>query len=816
MYRVARAAGVACVASDTCFHCAAPLPASGSWSGEVDGALRAFCCAGCLAVARTIRSAGLEAYYRDRPAAASKPPRPDDTRGGWAHDNGIARRAGLLLPRAGGDADAALLLEGMTCGACVWLLEAWLARVDGVRSAHVNLALRRAQVRIDPARVTLGTLLDAVARIGYVAHPYDASRRDALARNEARVMLRRTVIAWLAMMQVMMLALPLYIGDDGVTIEQRRLLDWASVTLTLPVMLYCAGPFFRAAWANVRARRLGMDVPVATALAAAFAASVVATLNGTGVTYYDSITMFVALLLTARAIELHARQRAADALDFTARALPATAERYAAWPDRTSLETVSADLLARNDVVLLRPGAAIPSDGRVIEGASHVDESWLTGESVPRARAAGDTVLAGAVNLESVLVVRVDEPVDATQLAALTRLVQNAADARPPIARLADRIAGRFVGAMLAVAAVSALCWLIVEPSRALAVTFAVLAVSCPCALSLATPATLASAAGALARRRIVLTRPDALEALAHVTTMAFDKTGTLTHGRLELACFEALRPITLDRALAIAAALEHGSEHPLARAIRTRAHRAAVANDIAMTPGLGVEGEVSGVRWRLGRADFAGGRDDTGAALPTACTAVVLGDAQGPVALFGFADTPREDARETIELLRGAGVRSLLLSGDRRGAVEATARALAIGDARAALTPMAKRDAIVALQDRHDVVAMVGDGINDAPALATADVAVSLGSATPLAQCTADVVVLSGRLSDIPAALALARRAHRIVRQNLAWALLYNAVAVPAAALGLVSPSIAAIGMSLSSLVVIANALRAARIPGV
>jgi Cu2+-exporting ATPase len=796
-----------------CFHCAETVPAGSAWTADIDGALRRFCCAGCVAVARTIHGAGLDAYYRNRPAPAATPSRAAE-QGAWARDNAIAQRAGLLHVRADGSADAALLIEGLTCGACVWLLESWLARVEGVREVRVNLALRRAQVRFDPRRLTLAPLLEAAAAVGYAAHPYDPVRREALARREARALLRRTVLAWLAMMQVMMLALPAYLGDEGVSAEQRRLLDWASLTLTLPVLLYCAAPFFLGAWRSLRARRLGMDVPVAIALAGAFAGSLAATVSASGVTYYDSITMFVALLLTARALELRARQRAAAALELTARALPASAERYAAWPDRAKVESVGADVLVRDDVVLVRPGATVPADACVVEGTSQVDESWLTGESLPRPRSVGDALLAGSINRDSVLIARVVRTGDDTEIATLTRLVQNAADARPPLAQLADRVAAGFVTAMLVLAAGTAIYWLDAEPARALAITFAVLAVSCPCALSLATPAALAAAAGALARRQIVLTRPEALETLARVTTLAFDKTGTLTAGRPRLTDLVALRAISRERVLTIAAALEQGSEHPIARAIVEAADEVKPASGVTMSPGRGVEGDIDGARWRIGRPDFVGVHDADLAAIPSGCTVVALGDAQGPVALLGFADAPRDDALAAVRSLGAQGIGTHVLSGDRQATVDATARALAIDIARGELAPHAKRDAIDALRAEGRIVGMVGDGVNDAPALAAAHVAISLGSATPLAQCTADVVVLGERLRDIPAAVALARRARRIVRENLAWALAYNAAAIPAAAAGLVTPLVASIGMSLSSLVVIANALRAGRMP--
>ena len=817
MFREARPAAGGPRAAAGCYHCALPLPPRTSWTAEIAGAPRAFCCAGCLAVAQTIAGAGLSAYYRDRPQPAAAFPRNDAESAAPTYDDAVAARAGWLRRRDDGTAEISLLLEGVTCGACVWLIETWLQRQAGVLDAAVNLALRRAVVRVDPQRIALGQLLTVIGDIGYRAHPYDPARREALARREGRVLLRRTALALLAMMQIMMLALPTYLGSADVAPADRRLLDWASLTLTFPVLLYCAAPFFTGALRDLRRRRLGMDVPVALAIAAAFAGSLAATVHGAGATYYDSISMFVALLLLARLLEHRARQRAADALELTARVVPMTAERYRAYGEDDALDPVAAEQLCAGDVVCVRPGALVPADGIIVEGQSHVDESWLTGEALPRRCGQGDRALAGAINRDGMLVLRVQHAGESTQIALLSHLVAAAAAARPPLAQAADRIAGIFTAVMLGVAAAAALYWMATEPGRALAVTFAVLAVSCPCALSLATPAALTAAAGALARRHIVVSRPEALEALAHVNHVAFDKTGTLTQGTLALTAFVALRPLTREHALSIAAALEHASEHPLARALRSAAPVRGVAAQPRNRPGEGVEGVVEGHAWRLGRIDFVAASSTDGlaaglAAMPPSCTVVALGDDAGVAALLGFADVLREEAPATVRTLTHHGVATSMLSGDRAGTVQWVGAQAGITDVHGALRPEDKRAAIAGLQQRGAIVAMVGDGVNDAPALAAADVGISLGSATPLAQTSADLVMLDGRLDGIPAALAIARRTRHVIRENLGWALVYNVAALPAAACGFVTPLMASAGMAVSSIIVVANALRAGR----
>jgi Cu2+-exporting ATPase len=456
----------------------------------------------------------------------------------------------------------------------------------------------------------------------------------------------------------------------------------------------------------------------------------------------------------------------------------------------------------------------------VVDGRAAVEEAVLTGESSPVAKSIGADVLAGSIVRDGTLVVRVEAAGESTRLAAIERLSERAASERPRVARVADRIAGWFVAVLLVLACAVALAWWSVDPSRALAVTFAVLVVSCPCALSLATPAALAAASGALSRRHVVVAHADAIEGLAHVTHVVLDKTGTLTFGRLAVERVVALGTTTRDQALALAASLESASEHPIARALREAASSAnlPVARDLAIVPGQGVEGFVDGVRLRVGRFQYVAALSNAAPpaeahGVPDHATLIALGDETRLRALIALADTTRPGALALASELDALGISTVVLSGDRAASVSAVAGPLGVADARGDLTPEDKRAAIAALQAQGAVVAMAGDGINDAPSLAQAQVSISLGSATPLAQWTADVVVLCDELPRIAQAIAHARRAMTIVRQNLGWAFVYNAIAIPAAALGLVTPLAAAIGMSASSLVVVGNALRVARI---
>jgi Cu2+-exporting ATPase len=709
----------------------------------------------------------------------------------------------------------ALLVEGVRCGACVWLFESWLSRQRGIASAGLNFATRRARVRFDPDETSLAAILRAVAAIGYRAYPYDRARREALARREGRALLLRSGLALLAMMQVMMFAVPAYVSGEGIDPGHRALLDWASLTLTLPVVLYSAAPFFGGAWRDVKLARLGMDVPIALGIAGAFVASVWATITRSGAVYFDSITMFVALVLLARLVEWRVRERAGDALEAIARELPPAAERLVEYPHDASAQTVAAASLAPGDHVRVATGAPIPVDGVVIEGRSSVEEALLTGESWPRAKAAGDHVLAGSINRESPLIVRVSAAGEATTLSALGRLAERAANERPRIATLSDTVAAGFVAALLCIALASALAWAMIDAPRALPIALAVLVVSCPCALSLATPAAIASAAGALSRRRILCVRPDALEALSRVTHVVLDKTGTLTAGDVRL--LDVVPSANLERAacVAIAAALERGSSHPIARALHEHATSACVAGQVSAVPGQGIEGIVAGRRYRLGREAWvtriAGSQSAAASAHPSAgeSTCVALGCDAGLVATLRFGDRLRDGARAFVDTLREAGLAVSIVSGDRAPAVERVARAVGVDDWHADAAPEDKQSIVASLQRRGGVVAMIGDGINDAPGLARADVSLTFGSAATLTQWTADAIVLGDDLAGVAFALRMARRTFRVIRQNVGWALVYNAIAIPLAATGHLSPLVAAVGMSASSLVVVGNAWR-------
>ncbi|MEW6164096.1 MAG: heavy metal translocating P-type ATPase [Pseudomonadota bacterium] len=804
--------------SENCYHCGLPVPADLDLHVEVDGAPRTMCCAGCQAVAQAIVDNNLTDYYRHRDALPESPREamPLELQELGLFDHPEVQK-NFVRPVGDHEREAALILEGITCAACVWLNEAHIARQPGVTAVDINYATRRARVRWDENATKLSAILDAVQAIGYRAHPYDITRSEQLAQKERRTAQWRLFVAGFGMMQVMMYALPIYLADGDMTPDIEQLMRWASLLLTLPVMAYSAAPFFANAWRDLKFRRVGMDVPVALGLGSAFLASVWATLMAAGVIYFDSVTMFVFFLLSGRYLEMMARQKAARGVEALARALPAFAERLPHWP-ATEGERVAVVDLAAGDVVRVKPGETLPGDGEVIEGESSCDESLLTGESRPVAKQAGSAVTGGSLNVSSPLVIRLGGVGEATRLASIRRLMEQAAAEKPSIVQTADRIAARFIWVLLALAATSGLYWLNADPERALWIFVAVLVVSCPCALSLATPAALTVATGAMARAGVLVTRGHAIETLARANRWVFDKTGTLTTGRPTVVDWRSFGGADEDRTFALVRALEQASEHPIGRALLEKVSAGGTASVSALRAmtGLGIEARLeAGHAVRIGVPAFVAELhgmpvpEAMGDWLDSGDTVVALGDASGWLAGFRIADRLRPGTAEALGNLHGQGLKLTILSGDAPRTVAAVAAELHVDEYRGGMTPEGKHAYLGEMQAAGDTVAMVGDGVNDAPVLAQAHVSVAMGGGTDLARGQADVVLLSDDLTHLASGVAIARRTLRIMRQNLAWAFAYNVIAIPLAMTGHVTPWMAGIGMSASSLLVVLNALR-------
>ena len=804
-----------------CYHCGLPIPAGVDLPVDVDGARHQMCCTGCQAVAESIVSSGLIDYYRRRDAMPeqARDAMPDELKDLGLFDHPDFQQ-GFVKPVGEHEREAALILEGITCAACIWLNEQHVAHQPGVTAIDINYATRRARVRWDERRIKLSDILAAIQAIGYRAYPYDAARSEQISQRERRSALWRLFVAGFGMMQVMMYAFPAYIAEDGdITADIESLMRWASLILTAPVVLYSAAPFFSHAWRDVRLRRLGMDVPVALGIGAAFVASCWATFIGHGEVYFDSVTMFVFFLLCGRYVEMLARQKAVRGVEELGKALPAFAERLAAWPGPDG-EKVPVSQLLTGDVIRVKPGEALPADGVVVEGESNANEALLTGESRPVPKRPGSAVTGGSVNIGSPLCVRVTRTGEHTRLAAIRQLMERASAEKPRVVQQADRFAAYFIVALLVLAAVTAAWWYWHDPDRALWVFVSVLVVSCPCALSLATPVALTVATDALARMGILVTRGHAIEALARADHFVFDKTGTLTYGEMRVEQVRLLGAIAEARARQLAAGLEQGSEHAIAAALRLGGGNAPLPAfaGLTATTGQGVAGVLDGTPYRIGRPAFVA--ELVGTPVPDVLlddersgrTVIALASSAGWLAGFALSDGLREDCPAAFESLRGKGIELSIFSGDTPSTVEALAGRLGVQHALGGMTPEGKHAALIALQKGDAVIAMVGDGVNDAPVLAQAQVSVAMGGGTDLARNQADIVLLSGRLGSLAEGVTLSRRALTIIRQNLWWSFAYNFTAVPLAMSGLVTPWMAGIGMSASSLLVVLNALRLQR----
>ncbi len=806
--------------SGNCYHCGQDIPDGTELSVRVGEQPRAMCCGGCQAVAQAIVDNGLGDYYRNRDAMPDSPREalPEELGNLLLYDHAEFQKS-FVRSLGENEREASLILEGITCAACIWLNEQHLSRLPGVSGVDINYATRRARVRWDDSRVKLSDILSAVAAIGYRAYPYDTARSEALANKERRTALWRLFVAGFGMMQVMMYAIPVYLAAEGdMTPDVEQLMRWASFVLTVPVVLYSSAPFFRSAWRDLRLFRVGMDVPVALGVGAAFAASVWATITHSGEVYFDSVTMFVFFLLGGRFLEMTARQKAVSVTEALTKLLPAFASRMQGYPgSRDPLQVVASDLRT-GDVLLVKPGEAIPADGLVLEGISSANEALLTGESRPVLKQPGNRVTGGAINSESALVMRVEQVGEGTRLSAIVRLMERAAAEKPRIVELADRIAARFVGALLLVATAVALVWWSIDPQKALWITVSVLVVTCPCALSLATPVALTVASGALARAGLLVTRGHAIESLARATHFVFDKTGTLTRGEMRLLEVLPLGELDVEACKRLAAALEQTSEHPLGRALCNAAPGAPVLSDCRNEPGNGIVGVFEGRNLRIGRPEWVAEAHgipmstDGAAMLTCGETVIALADDSGWLALFRIGDEIRPEAADLVEELKAAGCEVVLLTGDAPVVARRIAGQLGIEDVRAGVSPHGKQEFVRLLQQHGALVAMVGDGVNDAPVLAQAHVSIAMGGGAALARTQADFVLLSENLEHLCQGLKLARRSLRVIRQNLIWSFVYNFVALPLAMFGFITPWMAGIGMSGSSLLVVLNSLRLQR----
>ena len=813
-----------------CFHCGLPVPNKLDIRVNINGKDEAMCCYGCQAVAQSIVNSGMEDFYKFRTEPSQKAEEivPEFLQQLKAYDNPQVQKQ-FISDGSEEIREVSLILEGIVCAACIWLNEQHLNALPGVISANINYSNNRARVRWDNTRISLSEILESITRIGYLAHPYNPDHQQYLIEKEKKQQLRRIGIAAILGMQIMILAVAMYTGDWwGIEEGFKQMFRWVSMAITVPLLLFASRPFFTAALRDLKNKRVGMDVPVALGIGIAFSASVMHTFQGSGEVYFDSVAMFTFFLLSARYFESNARKRTAEATEALLNLQPAIATKLALDEnghfDQQNQSNISVAELSIGDYVLVRPGENIPTDGTIVEGTSGINESLITGESLPVTKTINDEAVGGSTNTESPLVIQIDKIGDDTVLASIHRLLDEAQNRKPAIAKMADRLASKFVSIILLLASGVAIYWYQTSPEHWVAITIATLVVTCPCALSLATPTAITAASGQLARLGLLPTSATALETLGKATDFVFDKTGTLTQGNIRLVKSVSLDEDDIKNHLKIAAALEAGSEHPVARSLIQAANESKHGNTIKVSQlensaGQGVSGNIENTNWYLGNIKYINQvcQQNISTDLLTEhqvseLTLVALATDKKAFAVFAFDDELREEAKPLIEKLKQQNKTITLMTGDHEANARRIARQVGIDNVYADLKPADKLAQVQAMQQNGAIVAMTGDGINDAPVLAGADVSIAMGSGTQLAAAHADMILLSNHIEHLYSGYQISRRTLKIIKQNLSWAFGYNLLAVPAAAAGYVEPWMAAIGMSASSLLVVLNALRLTR----
>ncbi len=802
------------VPDNHCYHCLLVIPDHLDLTVIIDEKPRAMCCPGCAAVAQTIIDSGLDNYYRHRtinelPTSAnarnSSALIPEEL----ALYNSEKLQQSFVTLSAKGTKEATLVIEGITCAACIWLLEHHLQKQPGVASFSVNMTNHRAQISWDEAQIPLSQILSEIHDIGYLAHPYRPDIEEQLLAKEHKRAMRRLGIAGVGMMQVTTLAIALYFGAfSGIEDDIKNNLRWISLIVCTPIVFYAARPFFQAALRDFKTRHLSMDVPVSIAIGAAYIASTWATIFASGEVYFDSVAMFTFFLLFGRYLEMQARHRTGRAGNALQNLLPEAATKILTKDGQSSEQLVAASDLSVGDTVLVKPGQTIPADGIITQGYSSIDESALTGEYLPQRRNLDDNVIGGTINVENPLHIQITKIGAQTQLSAIVRLLERASEEKPAVAKIADSIANYFVAFVLLSALVVSISWYFIDPEQAFWVTLSVLVVTCPCALSLATPTALTTATGTLRQHGFLITRSHVLENLSVTTDIVFDKTGTLTQGNLSIE--QTITEFEKSEVLTIAAALEANSEHPIAQAFKP--YLQSSASNLEVTLGQGIQGEFQGKIYRIGKAAYASQILTQAAPCPPDDQShwLLLCDNQQIMAWFSIDDTLRPDSKFCIDYLNKANINVHMLTGDSSSSAETLAEQLGITNVCKGASPADKISYITDLQkDNQRKVVMVGDGINDLPVLAGAQTSIAMGSASDLAKTHADAVLTKGELAVIVTSLTLAKKTKRIIKQNIGWAIGYNFTALPLAAFGLIPPWAAAIGMSLSSLIVVTNALR-------
>lgn len=790
-----------------CFHCDLDIPGNLDYHFNVLGKRREFCCAGCLAIAETLVENELTSFYRFRDASSNKPRPliPQEIQDLDALDN-----ASILNDITSKDENyrkIELGLEGITCAACGWLIEKKLSALPQVSKISVNVSTHRATL-IWRQDSKLSEILKTLVKLGYRAYPFSEDARQKSFEKSNRSYIKRLLVAGLGMMQVMTYALAIYIGEfQDISEQHQGFLYWVSGIVTTPVVLYSAKPFFQSALRNLKAKQLGMNLPVSIAILSAYSASVYSLFSGNNVYYFDSVVMFTFFLLIGRFLEHRARYRSLLKQQNFQRLIPLSVSRR---NNDCSLMNIGISEVQPKDVLVINAGGVIPVDGILMERLAEVDESVITGEFIPVKKQPGDLLSSGSSNHSASLVMQVTQDFAHSHIQKLISLQQNAEQMKPDSVSLADKISHWYVMILLMLVITSGVYWWQIAPENAFAIILSVLVVSCPCALSLATPAAIAAATAQLSDLGLMIRSKTALSQLAKIDHLYFDKTGTLTTASMQISRVKTFTDLSEKKCLQIASLLENISDHPIAKAFKSDGV-GLYCNNLRETIGKGVSGVIDGHTYRLGNREFALG--ELISVEPTSEkdfeTHLYLASEEQHIATFILQDSIKSSAQAAIENINQQKLDITLLSGDSESAVANLAKQLKIEQHISNATPEQKLKTIDEAQKNGENVLMIGDGFNDLGALAAASVSITMGSGTNLSKTASDAVLVSTDLEVIPKSLLIAHKVRKIINQNLCWAIFYNLTAIPFAMMGLVPAWLAAIGMSLSSLVVVLNALR-------
>jgi len=800
--------------SSSCFHCGLDVPKNSNFSCEILAQQREFCCAGCLAIAETLEKNNLTDFYRFREKTSSKPEDliPQELLELEALDTPF------ILDEISSQSDnirtIELGVEGITCSACGWLIEKQLSLMPQVKKISVNVSTQRAQL-VWAANAPLSDILKSLNKLGYKAYPFSEDAREESYNKVNKNYIKRLLVAALGMMQVMTYALAIYIGEfKDLTPEHRTFFHWVSGLVATPVVLYSAMPFFQSAYKNLKAKQLGMNLPVSIAILVAYFSSVYSLIFDGNVYYFDSVVMFTFFLLIGRFLEHRARFQALLKQQNFQQLLPLSVSKRNL---DNSLTTISVSQIQQGDILVINAGSIIPVDGKLLENPAELNEAILTGEFMPVAKHIGDSLTSGSTNNSASLVMQVSQNLANSHIQTLISLQQDAEQMKPDSISLADKIAHWYVFGLLILVSLSVAYWWQVDPELAFPIALSVLVVSCPCALSLATPAAIAAATSQLSDLGLMIRNKTALSRFSNINQIYFDKTGTLTTGSMQLTEINSHSDLNSDLCFQIACQLENISNHPVAKAFHSDSTDTMKVEQLRETVGKGVSGIIDGQFYKLGNKDFVFERNefsiknlDTNPNQSDCFESkLFLVSDKKHIATFVLQDKLKTTADDCIHQLNNAHYSTTLLSGDSELSVANTAKQLNISHHIANTAPEGKLAIINRSQKNGEHSLMIGDGFNDVGALAAANVSITMANATNLSKTASDAVLVSSDLTVIPKTLSIAKKVNRIVKQNLFWAVLYNVTAVPFAMMGLVPAWLAAIGMSLSSLVVVLNALR-------